>query len=99
MNLRPSIWCSCSSLGSVRANGYSDIHRNRDRGGSWWYCGHNRISAYTSFAGIYNATSLQDVVPIGEFNVVRQRAERDEMERIRRIHPTDHLGREGSVHA
>ena len=55
------------------------------------------IAAYTSFAGIYNATSLQEVVPLGEFSDVRQRAERDEMERIRRIHP-ERIDRAG-VHA
>jgi succinate-acetate transporter protein len=34
------------------------------------------ISAYTSFAEIYNATNLQDVLPVGEFKLARQRVER-----------------------
>jgi len=51
------------------------------------------IGAYTSFAGIYNATSLKEVIPLGEFNEVRQRAERDEMERIQRIHAAERVDR------
>lgn len=54
------------------------------------------IAAYASFAGIYNATSLQEAIPLGEFSEVRQRAERDEMERIRRIHPADRIDRAGA---
>jgi uncharacterized protein len=57
------------------------------------------VAAYGSFAGIYNATSLQEVMPLGESAVVRRRAEQDEMERIRRIHPTNHLDDRASVHA
>ncbi len=57
------------------------------------------IAAYASFAGIYNATSLQEVVPLGEFDEVRRRAERDEMERIRRTHPTDRIGEKAGAHA
>jgi uncharacterized protein len=49
------------------------------------------IAAYASFAAIYNATSLQEDLPLGESAVVRHRAEQDEMERIRRIHPTNHV--------
>ncbi len=54
------------------------------------------ISAYASFGGIYNASSLQEVVPLGEFDEVRQRVERDEMERIRRIHLADHGEKAGA---
>jgi len=45
------------------------------------------IGAYASFAEVYNATSLQDVVPVGESQLVRDRVERDENQRIRRLHP------------
>ncbi|SRR5579885_260745 len=47
------------------------------------------IGAYASFADVYNATSLQEVVPIGESKTVRERVEQDEHERIRRLHATD----------
>jgi uncharacterized protein len=53
------------------------------------------IAAYGSFAAIYNATSLQEVVPLGEPRGTRERAEQDEIERIRRIHPH---GDHGEVH-
>lgn len=46
------------------------------------------IAAYGSFAAIYNATSLMDTVPLGESKMVRERAEHDEMERLRRNHPS-----------
>jgi uncharacterized protein len=45
------------------------------------------ISAYASFAAIYN----EDVIPLGEFNEVKKRVEQDERERIRRIHTVDHM--------
>lgn len=48
------------------------------------------IAGYASFAGLYNATSLKEVVPVGESKELRARVEHDEMERIRRIHPTDY---------
>jgi uncharacterized protein len=44
------------------------------------------IGGYASFAEVYNATSLQEVVPIGESKVVRERVEQDENQRIRRLH-------------
>jgi succinate-acetate transporter protein len=55
------------------------------------------IAAYTSFAAIYNATGLRDVVPLGESSEIRERAEHDEMERIRRIHPNDRLHQEAGA--
>ena len=57
------------------------------------------IAAYASFAAIYNATSLHEDMPLGESAAVRDRAEQDEMERIRRIHPTNHVNDKASVHA
>jgi uncharacterized protein len=48
------------------------------------------IAAYGSFAEIYNATGLHEVVPLGEPREVRQRAEQEEEERLRRLH-MDHL--------
>lgn len=57
------------------------------------------IAAYTSFAGLYNATSFRDTVPLGESGAVRQRAEQDEMDRIRRLHPIDHVADKQSAHA
>jgi succinate-acetate transporter protein len=47
------------------------------------------ISGYASFAAIYNAASLEDMIPLGEFNEVKQRVEQDERERIRRIHMSE----------
>jgi uncharacterized protein len=44
------------------------------------------FGAYASFAEVYNATSLQEVVPIGESKAVRARVEHDENERIHRLH-------------
>jgi len=57
------------------------------------------IAAYASFAAIYNATSLHEDMPLGESAVVRDRAEQDEMERIRRIHPTNNITDKASLHA
>jgi uncharacterized protein len=57
------------------------------------------IAAYASFAAIYNATSLKEHMPLGESAVVRHRAEEDEMERIRRIHPTNHVDDRASMRA
>ena len=48
------------------------------------------IAGYASFASIYNAMSLRDVVPIGESEELRARVAQDEMDRIRRIHPAEH---------
>ncbi len=52
------------------------------------------IGGYASFAEVYNATSLQDVVPVGESKVARERIEQDENLRIRRLHAM-----EGEPHA
>ncbi len=52
------------------------------------------IGGYASFAEVYNATSLQEVVPVGESKVARERIERDENLRIRRLHAI-----EGESHA
>ncbi len=57
------------------------------------------IAAYASFAAIYNATSFQDHMPLGESIAVRNRAEQDEMERIRRIHPMNHVDNRAGMHA
>lgn len=45
------------------------------------------IAAYASFAELYNATTLRDVVPVGEPEEMRVRSMREEEERIRRLHP------------
>ncbi len=57
------------------------------------------IAAYASFAAIYNAASLYEDMPLGESAAVRDRAEQDEMERIRRIHPTNHVTEKAGIHA
>lgn len=45
------------------------------------------IAAYGSFAAIYNESSLNEVVPLGESSKARERIEHEEMERLRRLHP------------
>jgi succinate-acetate transporter protein len=57
------------------------------------------IGAYASFAAVYNATSMRDVVPLGESREIKERAERDEIERIRRIHPTDGMHEQAGARA
>jgi uncharacterized protein len=57
------------------------------------------IAAYASFAGIYNEVRMQEVVPVGESKTVRERAEHEEMERIRRIHSADSMRHEAGAHA
>ncbi|MGH7934183.1 MAG: acetate uptake transporter [Candidatus Binataceae bacterium] len=47
---------------------------------------------YGSFGEVYNATSLQEVVPLGEPLSMRERSEHDEHERIRRLHPSEPMG-------
>ncbi len=47
------------------------------------------IAGYGSFAEIYNATSLQEMLPVGEPASIRERSEHDEQARIRRIHPME----------
>jgi len=49
------------------------------------------IAAYGSFAELYNAASLEEVVPLGEPRIMRERSEHEEEERLRRLHPVvDH---------
>jgi hypothetical protein len=43
------------------------------------------IGAYDSFGEIYNAASLEEVIPLGEPRAMRERVEHDEVERIRRL--------------
>jgi uncharacterized protein len=45
------------------------------------------VAAYGSFGELYNAAILQDVVPLGEPKLIRERSVREEQERIRRTHP------------
>ena len=52
------------------------------------------IAAYAAFAEIYNSTSLEEVVPVGESKEVRARVEHDEMERIRRLYAGNRVDRE-----
>jgi succinate-acetate transporter protein len=44
------------------------------------------IAAYASFAELYNAATLREVVPVGEPEEMRTRTMREEQERIRRLH-------------
>jgi uncharacterized protein len=46
------------------------------------------VAAYGSFAELYNAAILQEVVPLGESKLIRERSVHDEQERLGRIHPT-----------
>jgi uncharacterized protein len=46
-------------------------------------------AGYASFADLYNTAGLKEVVPIGESQEIRARAERDELERLRRINPVN----------
>jgi uncharacterized protein len=57
------------------------------------------FGGYASFAEVYNATSLKEVVPIGESKAVRERVEHDENERIRRLHVTNGGSRPSSMSA
>ncbi|HVN28750.1 MAG TPA: GPR1/FUN34/YaaH family transporter, partial [Candidatus Binataceae bacterium] len=45
------------------------------------------IGAYASFAELYNASTMREVVPVGESEEIRVRSMREEQERIRRLHP------------
>lgn len=47
------------------------------------------LAAYGSFAELYNAAVLQEVVPLGEPKSIRERFAHEEEERLRRIHPID----------
>jgi len=44
------------------------------------------IAAYASFAELYNASIMSEVVPVGEPEEVRTRSMREEQERLRRLH-------------
>jgi uncharacterized protein len=57
------------------------------------------IGGYASFAEVYNATSLQEVVPTGESKEARERVEDDENRRLRRLHPTNGESRHSSMSA
>ena len=45
------------------------------------------VAAYGSFAELFNAATLQEVVPLGEPKLIRERSAHEEQERLRRIHP------------
>jgi len=45
------------------------------------------VAAYASFAELYNAATMREVVPLGEPEELRARSMREEQERIRRLHP------------
>jgi succinate-acetate transporter protein len=45
------------------------------------------VAAYGSFAELFNAATLQEVVPLGEPKLIRERSAHEEEERLRRIHP------------
>lgn len=49
------------------------------------------FALYGSFGEVYNATALQEVVPIGEPSSARERSLHDEQDRIRRLHAMDHV--------
>lgn len=51
----------------------------------------------SAFADIYNSASLEEIVPVGESKAVRARVEHEEMERIRRIHPTGQMERDSEA--
>jgi uncharacterized protein len=57
------------------------------------------IGAYTSFAEIYNATAMEETIPLGESMAVRTRVEQDELERIRRLNLVERPAREAGAHA
>jgi succinate-acetate transporter protein len=47
------------------------------------------IGSYGSFAEVYNATALEELMPLGEPAAIRERSEIGEQARIRRLHPTN----------
>jgi uncharacterized protein len=47
------------------------------------------IGAYASFAEVYNATALCEVMAVGEPRSMRERTEQDEAERLQRLHPAN----------
>jgi uncharacterized protein len=57
------------------------------------------IGGYASFAEVYNSTSLQEIVPIGESKEVRERIEQEESRRIRRLHAIDSETRRAEMSA
>lgn len=46
------------------------------------------LGAYGSFADVFNITKLEETLPLWEPEDIRTRAEQDEEQRIRRLHPT-----------
>jgi succinate-acetate transporter protein len=46
------------------------------------------VAAYGFLAELYNAAIIQEVVPLGESKLIRERSAREEHERLGRIHPT-----------
>ena len=56
------------------------------------------IAAYASFAELYNATTLRDVIPVGEPRTMRDRIEQYETERIQRLHPSNGMQRPSQAH-
>jgi hypothetical protein len=57
------------------------------------------IAAYASFAELYNASTLREVVPLGEPEEMRVRNMREEQERIRRLYPGANGIHETPTHA
>jgi uncharacterized protein len=51
-------------------------------------------AAYGSFAELYNASVLQDVIPLGEPKAIRERSAQEEQERLRRLHPVGNHSQE-----
>ena len=51
-------------------------------------------AAYGSFAELYNAAVLDEVVPLGEPKLIRERSVHEEEERLRRIHSIGEHNRE-----
>lgn len=54
------------------------------------------IAAYASFAELYNASVMREVVPLGESQEVRSRSLREEEERLRRLHAPNGMHNVGS---
>jgi len=48
------------------------------------------IASYGAFAELYNAASLEEVVPLGEPKLIRERSEHEEHERLRRNAVVNH---------
>jgi uncharacterized protein len=52
------------------------------------------VASYGAFAELYNASVLQEVVPVGEPKVIRERSAHEEQERLRRLHPVGNHSQE-----